>query len=103
MHGAFCSLCAVLRGRCLDQHGRQQQACILHAGQGHIGAAYNGMNVTVALLASYNVHRGINEEERLRALRRICSAMLRTAQALPEQVRQLSHAQADKRAAPRVC
>ena len=40
------------------------------------------------------------EEDRLRALRHTCSALPRMAQALPEQVRQLSYALLEWDAAP---
>ena len=58
------------------------------------------MSVVAAILCCNEAQCSITEEERLRALRHVCSAMSRTAQALPEQVRQLSSAQADRRAAP---
>ena len=40
----------------------------------------------VNILCCYALQHSISEEERLRAVRHVCSALPRTAQALPEQV-----------------
>ena len=92
---------ALLHVLCLDgsQH-RQQQARLLPPGQGNIGVVRHAMDVTTAILCCYALKHSMSEEERLRALRHVCSALPRTAQALPEQVRPLGSAWADRRAAP---
>ena len=69
-------------------------------GQGSVAAAHGAMSVVAQLLFREASPRMItSEEERLRALQDICSALPRTEQALGEQVRQLSHAHAKRRAA----
>ena len=69
-------------------------------GQGNVAAAHGGLSITAQLLFREASPRLItSEEQRLRALQHICSALPRTAQALDEQVRQLSHAQAKGHAA----
>ena len=50
----------------------------------------------VNILCSHALLHSISEEERLRAVRHVCAALPRTAQALPEQVRQLRRAQAGR-------
>lgn len=60
-------------------------------GQGHIAAAHGGMSLVAQLLLCQASSRIIpGEEERLRALRHVCAALPRTAQALLKQVRQPS-------------
>ena len=79
---------------------RQQQARLLHPGQGHAGVVRHAMDVTTAILCCYALKHSMSEEERLGALRHVCSALPRTAQALPEQVRPLGTACADRHAVP---
>ena len=66
------------------------QARLLHPGHGHVVAACQGMELATTLLCCAALQRSLGEEGRLRALRHVCAALPRTAQALPEQVRQLS-------------
>ena len=70
---------------------KSAQACLCRPGQGHGNAAWGGVSITCHTLccgASQRILYG--EEERLRALRHVCSALPRTAQALQKQVRPLT-------------
>ena len=53
-----------------------------------MSAAYSAMSMTSQLLSLRALLKCFSEEERLRALRHVCSALPRTAEALPEQARQ---------------
>ena len=65
------------------------QACLCPPGQGHGNAAYGGTSIACHLLCcNASQHIIPCEEERLRALRHVCSALPRTAQALYKQVSQ---------------
>ena len=71
----------------------------IRPGQGHRPAAFGAMSMTGLSLCCPASNRMItSEEERLRAMRHMCSALPRAAQALFEQVRQLSCALAERRA-----
>ena len=92
------SACTASAATCMQSMHRQ--ACCSAPGQSHVAGAHGGMSVVAQLLFREASPRMITgEEERLRALRDICSALPRTAQALDEQVRQLSHAQAKRHTA----
>ena len=72
---------------------------MLSPGQTHLAAGSFGLMTIVSLLGCKARQQCMDgEEERLRALRAVCSALPRTAQALQEQARQLSCAQTDRRA-----
>ena len=89
---------ALLLASCLHvTQRRQQQARLLPPGQGHIGAARHAMDVTTGILCCNALQHSLSEEERLRAVRHVCSALPRTARELPEQVRPLSSAWPDRR------
>ena len=47
------------------------------------------MSMTTQSLCTFALHRSMDEEERLCALRHVCLALPRMAHALPEQARQL--------------
>ena len=61
---------------------------LISAGQGHVAGTYHAMSVTTHMLVCEASHRIIiGEDDRLRALQHVCSALPRAAQALHEQVR----------------
>lgn len=89
---------ALLHGACPRfARCRQGQTCLAHPGQGLVVAALGGAEMTAVVLRSKaSLHILPGGEDRLRALRHVCSALPRAAQALDDQVRQLSCDQAER-------
>ena len=80
---------------------RQGQTCLARAGQGLAVSALGGAEITAVVLRSKaSLHILPGTEDRLRALRHVCSALPRAAQALNDEVRQLSCTQAERCTTP---